>query len=365
MTRSVRKELALFPGLAAVLLLRAGEPMWFLGLAALATFLLLWPSIRSYHGQGVIITGGSRGLGLALAERFLKEGANVALLARDEEELERARTLLHDRAGSGCEIYPIVADVTHPEELREALDKARRCLRRVDILVNNAGSITVGDFEWTERKDFDALLELEVHAVVDSVRAVVPWFRAAGSGTIVNISSIGGKLGVPHLASYCAAKFALAGLSGAVGADLAADGIHVMAVFPGPMRTGSTVQIQLRGNHPKEYAWFTAADLLPFISVSPESAARRILRGISNGNAEIIFPMSARLAVMLRNLFPELFTWILRLSGRFFPTGGSPGLKTGRESKAWLEGRPWFQPLRARSDHAEIHFNQTKRSRIP
>jgi len=177
----------------------------------------------------------------------------------------------------------------------------------------------------------------------------------------VNICSIGGKVPVPHMSSYCAAKFALAGLSAALHAELGAQGVTVLTVFPGLMRTGSVIQAVVKGDHEKEFAWFAAGDSIPLVSVSARYAARRILAGIRDGDAEVVFPVTMRLAELARSAFPELFALTMREAARFFPQGSSTERRTGAESRNWLHAQPWFGPLRLLSEKAQKEFNQTER----
>ena len=120
--------------------------------------------------------------------------------------------------------------------------------------------------------------------------ALLPEMRARRSGRIVNITSIGGKLGIPHLLPYSASKFAAVGFSQGLRAELAGDGIKVVTVCPGLMRTGSPRNAIFRGQHRSEYAWFSISDALPGLSISAESAARRIVAACRRGDAEVLFP---------------------------------------------------------------------------
>src|SRR5204863_2590958 len=128
-----------------------------------------------------------------------------------------------------------------------------------------------------------------VHTTLD----VMPDMRARREGRIVNISSIGGKVSVPHLLPYSASKFALVGLSEGLRAELAKDGIVVTTVCPGLMRTGSPRNAQFKGQHRAEYAWFTLSDSMPFFSQSAERAARQILSACRHGEAEVVLSLPA------------------------------------------------------------------------
>ena len=127
-----------------------------------------------------------------------------------------------------------------------------------------------------------------------TMRAAIPHMRRHGGGRIVNISSIGGKIGVPHLAAYCAGKFALAGLSSALTPELARDNIVVTTVCPGLMRTGSPFNAWFKGRHRQEFAWFAIADSLPLLSANGRRAAAQIVDAMRHGDAELVITWAAR-----------------------------------------------------------------------
>ncbi|HZZ58222.1 MAG TPA: SDR family oxidoreductase [Opitutaceae bacterium] len=357
MNRGMRRELAGVAALGAAAMLLCGrrKSAGVLGLAFAG--LRWWPDPgESFAGQSVVITGGSRGLGLALAEAFLLEGAKVALLARDEPELERARALLIERTGH----HPITVpcDVTDRAGLATVLPRVSRAFGRVDILVNNAGAMVVGPFDRTRRADFESLMDIHVHAVVSATQAVMPVFRRQGGGRIVNICSVGGKIAVPHLSAYCAAKFALAGLSETMAAELAGRRIQVTTVFPGLMRTGSAIHAETFGQPEKEFTWFALGAILPGLSVSAEGAARRILNAVRYGDTEVVFPSSAKLAVFARTHYPELFAFVCRRAAKYFPAARAGLRSSGAASAAALDRRFWFKPIRILAERAERRWNQ-------
>jgi short-subunit dehydrogenase len=359
MSRGIRRELAFLTGLTSLALLTKRKKTWAAALGLGAAALHFFPGDYSFRNRAIVITGGSRGLGLALAEEFLRAGARVALLARDSDELDRARALAQERVSG--EIITLSCDVTKRPELARALEQIEGVFGTVDILVNNAGAITVGPFESMERPDFASLLELQVHAIVDAVQLVLPRFRQNGAGRIVNICSVGGRIAVPHMAAYCAAKFALAGLSASLNAELSVSGVTVTTVFPGLMRTGSPMQAVVKGDHEKEFAWFAAGDVVPGLSVSARYAAKKILAGVRGADSQVIFPSTSQLAVLAQANFPELFALVLRQAARFFPQGQSTERRTGAESRTWLQNQPWFGPLRLLSEKAEKDYNQSEK----
>ena len=361
MNKGLFKEWALVAGLASagLYLGRQKGLAAFFGLTA-AGLACLPGKTFDYRDKVVLITGGSRGLGMALAAGFLQEGAKVGLLARDADELLLAQELLITRIESAhsSDFYLAACDVTDKLALTTAIGQVKDHFGRLDVLVNNAGTIAVGPFETMERADYDALLNLQVHAVVDAVQAALPAFLRVGEGRVVNICSIGGQLPVPHMATYCAGKFALAGLSETMAAELAPHNIKVTTVYPGLMRTGSPIQAIFKGDTEKEYAWFQSGDVLPGVSVSADEAARHIIEGTRNGDAQVVFPLVTKLGILGHSLLPETFALIMRTAAAFFPKGQGRVRKTGAQSQQWLDRRVWYKPLKGVQERAELRFNQ-------
>jgi NAD(P)-dependent dehydrogenase (short-subunit alcohol dehydrogenase family) len=180
-----------------------------------------------FKGKCVLVTGGSRGLGLVLAREFADEGARVAICARDPRELERAQ---RDLAARGAEVFAFPCDVTDRAQVAELIEVVTRRFGRIDVLVNNAGVIQVGPLEVMTLEDFEQAMNVHFWGPLYTTLAVLPQMRARRDGRIVNVSSIGGKVAVPHLVPYSASKFALAGLSDGLRAELAKDNVMVTTV---------------------------------------------------------------------------------------------------------------------------------------
>src|SRR6185295_10426807 len=208
------------------------------GTAVLGAALLLKSLRRNramdFQDRVALITGGSRGLGLLIARELGRLGARAVLAARDEHELARASADLTDR---GVAVSTVVTDLSTPSEAERAVDHCIGTFGRLDVLVNNAGVITVGPFDHMSNADFREAMAIHFWAPLYTLQAALPFMRMNGGGRVVNVSSIGGKLGVPHLAAYCASKFALTGLSQSVRAELARENILITTVCPGLMRT--------------------------------------------------------------------------------------------------------------------------------
>lgn len=287
----------------------------------------------------VLITGGSRGLGLALAEEFARQGARLAICARQKTSLELARQKLSDM---GAEVLALASDVSAQEQVELLIERVNSHFGRIDVLVNNAGIITVGPQQTMTMQDYVDAMNTMFWGMVYPTLAVLPIMRAQGSGHIVNITSIGGKVSVPHLLPYSCAKFAAVGFSQGLHAELARERIGVTTVVPGLMRTGSHVNAFVKGNRQAEYTLFGLLATLPFTSTSAASAARQIVRAVSRNETELIITPQARLMARLHGLMPGLTTNVLSLANRALPRAGEEDSKrlTGRESRtpmgAWL-----------------------------
>jgi short-subunit dehydrogenase len=292
-------------------------------IAGLGLAYLGFRQARRYRlsGRVVAITGGSRGLGLALARSFLRRGARVALLARDPEALERARQLL---AGSGT-VFVRPCDVRDEQQVNEAMRDVRHELGEVDVLVNNAGTITVGPMDTMTSEEYRESLDVFFWGPLHATLAVLPEMRKRQSGRIVNISSIGGKISVPHLLPYSVGKFALAGFSEGLRAELTRDNVYVTTVYPGLMRTGSPRNAEFKGKHRAEYTWFLLSDSTPGLSVNADRAARQIIKACEYGKTELILTVPAKLAIKAHALFPSVSSAVLSAVNRALPEPGDLG----------------------------------------
>ncbi|MEY2480939.1 MAG: hypothetical protein QOI04_1866 [Verrucomicrobiota bacterium] len=309
----------------------------------------------SFPGKVVFITGGSRGLGLTLARKFCSQGARVAILARDENELTRARDGLIRR---GADVIAIQCDLLHHSHIESAVRYTIEHFGKIDILVNNAGIIEVGPLSHMTREDFERSMALHFWAPYELIMRVLPEMRKAGGGRIVNISSVGGKVAVPHMAPYCASKFALTGFSDSIRAELAAENILVTTVAPGMMRTGSHVQAKFKGDHESEYAWFASASALPLASISAERAAAKIVRACSRGKPFLMMPVPTRLFMIANAIFPNLTARVLNFANSLFPSAGPADgkeLRSGTELRSRARVPQW---LKERGNRAVAEHNE-------
>jgi NAD(P)-dependent dehydrogenase (short-subunit alcohol dehydrogenase family) len=237
------------------------------------------------------------------------------------------------------QVIGVRCDVSDLTAVAESLQAVVERFGRIDVLINNAGVIQVGPVEHMALADYESAMDVHFRGPLHTMLWAIPYFKRQGGGRIVNIASIGGKIPVPHLAPYVASKFALVGLSGSLRAELAKDGIVITTVSPGLMRTGSPINVTVKGQHEREFAWFVIADSLPGLSMASRRAARQILEACRRGRAEIILTLPARLAAALYGLAPDLFVKIASAVNVLLPgpVGGSGDeARLGRDStSAW------------------------------
>jgi NAD(P)-dependent dehydrogenase (short-subunit alcohol dehydrogenase family) len=312
-------------------------------LAARAT-LRRW---RAYDFQDkvVLITGGSRGLGLVLARQALRQRAHVAICARDTLELGRAREelelerALNDLGQGEGRVLTVPCDVTVREQVQVMVHTVQQHFGRIDVLINNAGMIQVGPAELMTLEDYEEAMKVHFWGPLYAVLAVLPAMRQRRQGRIVNIASIGGKLSMPHLLPYNASKFALVGFSEGLRAELAKDDIVVTTVCPGLMRTGSPRNALFKGQHRAEYTWFSISDALPLVSQSAERAARQIIAACNRGDAEVVLSLPAKLATAVHGLFPGYTADLLGLANTLLlpgPGGIGTAQRPGKDSASQL-----------------------------
>lgn len=323
------------------------------GAGAYLAYRWLWPGYN-FAEKNVLITGGSRGLGLVLARELARRGARIAVCSRDPDELSKA---FDELSRTGARVVAAECDVTDQTRVREFVAVARQRLGPIDVLVNNAGIIGVGPLEEQTLEDFELSMRTHFWAALYTTLEVVPEMKARRTGRVVNISSFGGKVAVPHMLPYVAGKFALTGLSHGLRAELMRHGVVVTTVCPGLMRTGSHLNAEFKGQHEKEYLWFAAGNAVPGLSTSAESAARTILRGVALGDAEVVLTLPAKLAVMAQGVCPGLVSAAMEVTNRFVlpdPGGVGPTRVKGSASRGLMPPAVTTLPDRAAAANNEV-----------
>ncbi|WP_097132187.1 SDR family NAD(P)-dependent oxidoreductase [Spirosoma fluviale] len=295
-----------------------------------------------FRDKTVLITGGSRGLGLELARLLAKEGANLALCARDADELDRAEAELE---ALGASVYTEVCDVTNKVHIDQFAENVRQALGPVDVLINNAGTIIVTPYEHATEDDFRQAMDTHFWASFYMINAVLPQMLARDTretihrrGSIINITSIGGKLAVPHLLPYATSKFAMVGYSEGLRAELLTKGIYVTTIVPGLMRTGSPRNAIFKGQNEKEYAAFKISDSIPFFTIDSTDAARDVIDACRYGEAERTITLSAKVGAALQGVAPNLMAEAMGIVNDWLPAPGGISEKRafGKDSESKL-----------------------------
>ena len=312
-------------------------------------------AVSDLRCQVVLITGGSRGLGLALAHEFANRDCRLAICARDGDELARARKQLEER---GARVQAIQCDVGDRDQVRHMVDEVIGYYGHIDVLVNNAGTISVAPIENLELTDFEQAMDVMFWGAVYPTLAVLPQMQRRAQGRIVNITSIGGKISVPHLVPYSCAKFATVAFSEGLRAELDPYGIKVVTIVPGLMRTGSHLNAKFKGNASREFAWFGIGAATPIFSISARRAARSIVRATERGSAEVILSLPAQVAARVHGLAPELTAPVLNLVNRWIlPRAGDSPSVSGRQAQSELNSRI-FDAVTALGQSAAKEFNE-------
>jgi short-subunit dehydrogenase len=263
--------------------------------------------MSAWNGKTAIVTGGSSGLGLAIAAALVEAGANVTIAARDADKLQTAAKQLQSR-GTG-NVLPISADITQPSDVERMVAETLARFGRLDMLVNNAGSSARGDVLTTTTNDFRQLMELNFFALVSCTRAALEPLLAS-QGHVVNIGSLAAKCASRYMGAYAASKFPVAAYSQQLRLELAERGLHVLLVCPGPIAS----------DVPRTYS---GTDTLPEAArkpgagvkvgrIQPDQLARQILRACERRRPELVVPGKARLLFAIAQLSPSLGDWLLR-----------------------------------------------------
>jgi short-subunit dehydrogenase len=314
-------------------------------------------------GEVALVTGASRGLGLLLATELAQRGCRLLICARDQAELDRAAERLR---ATGAAVATVTCDITREESVALLMDRAREHYGRLDILISNAGIIRVGPVESTTPADFEEALAVMAVAPARLALAALPLMRAQGHGRIVTITSLGGKLAVPHLMPYSMAKFAAVGFSDGLRAELGRGPVTVTTVVPGLMRTGSHVNAEFAGRRDQEFTWFSLGASLPLVSMDAERAARQIVAGVAQRRAEVFLTPAGQVAGRLAGVAPGLTTAVLhRVQNLALPApdGDRTAVPGHRLHPALSE--PVFGALTRMGRAASARFNELRAAGRP
>jgi NAD(P)-dependent dehydrogenase (short-subunit alcohol dehydrogenase family) len=323
---------------------------------------------RSLTGLSAVVTGGSRGLGLLIAEQLVVRGCAVTIAARDEEELEAARDRL-TRGRAGAAVRTARCDVTDRSQVNALMAEAAQAQGGLDVVVANAGIIQVAPLDALGPEDFASASGTIFMGSVHTALEALPWLRRSpAGGRIALIGSVGGLVAAPHLLPYSCAKFAVAGLAEGLQAELAGSSVSVTAVHPGLMRTGSHLAAEFGGRREREFGWFSAVAGNPLLSMDARRAAARIVTAVERRRTRLVLTPAAKAADLGRGVAPVLTTKLTGLMVRALPAapyeGDAPSTAPGREvaeaadrdlPPVWRRLRTWGSAL---NDRASARLNQ-------
>ncbi len=255
-----------------------------------------------WHDKRVLVTGGSSGLGLALAQEFAAQGARVALLARNPKRLQQAAATL---AGGPERTLLLPADITQADQVTAALETLREQWQGLEVLVNCAGRSARGAIQQQTPQQFHALMELNFYALVRCTQAALPLLLAS-RGHVINIGSLASKLAPRFMGAYPASKFAVAAYSQQLRLELGEQGLHVLLVCPGPIAREKTRTYQAQDDPslPPEAGRPGAGARVK--QLDPHKLARQILRACQKRRVELVVPGKVRLLLALSALWPTL-----------------------------------------------------------
>jgi 3-dehydrosphinganine reductase len=254
----------------------------------------------SFRGRRALVTGGSSGIGRALALALVREGAHVAILARGRERLAEVHRELEGAAGFGQCVVSVAADVADAEETARAVSEAASALGGLDLLVNDAGLALARREADTTLADYRRMLDVDFLGMVHATRAALPHLLAAHRADVVNVTSLVALLPITGYAAYGPAKAAATTWSEILRQELAPHGVRVATVFPPDTDTPQLAE-ENRGKPPETRALAGGAGLL-----SADAVAAAILLGVARGKAQIVPGASARGVALLARLFPGL-----------------------------------------------------------
>ena len=258
------------------------------------------------HGKVALITGGSSGIGAALATEFTRRGGHVVLMARHGDALD---AMARDLRAKGARVLTIAGDVRSAEVVAEAAKLARREFGRIDWVFANAGWSVYGDFETLELADYERQFEVNVFGVMRTIKEVLPDLKAQ-KGRIVITGSVSGHVCFPGRSAYAMSKFAVRALASSLAIELYPAGVSVTLATPGYVAT-ATRQMDRFGNkdpHAKDPA---PARLL----MDPRDVACQMINAAWCRKMEVVITWHGRLLVTLQRLFPSLIPHVLRVTG--------------------------------------------------
>lgn len=273
--------------------------------------------------QVVAITGGGRGLGLAIARRFAARGCRLSICGRDGEVIDRA---VAEFRRQGVDAFGMACDPSDAGQAKDFITQTIATFGRIDVLVNNAGQCFVGPAVELAAADMEYALRHIFWVQFHPTMAALPHLRRRGRGRIVNVTSIGGKVPTPHQAAYNAAKHAAAGWTETLAVEVAKENIRVSNVTPPPLDNGAPLHVHFNGDRDAEFEWFARTLTSPTRATDADRAARAVVDAAEFGDAQRAVSPQSWLMQRAHGLMPNVTTALLALVDKTLPRSpASPG----------------------------------------
>lgn len=257
-----------------------------------------------FNDKLVIITGGSSGLGKALAKRFATSGAHVVLLARDKRKLETVYREIKTLSGPDLKVSIHSCDVSDMNAVEQTFQDIASSMGTPDILVNSAGILKEGYFEDLPLETFGHVMNINYLGIIHCIRAVLPYFKTKKKGRIINIASLGGKIGSFGYTAYCSSKFALVGLTETLRCELTPQNITLHLVCPGEFESPMVDELNTYRTHENKVLTQT----VPVLSL--DLVADEVMAGIRKNRYLIIPGRTARLVEKASRFLPAITRWV-------------------------------------------------------
>lgn len=255
---------------------------------------------RKLAGLRVLVTGASQGIGRALAVVAAQKGCRVLAAARSQPLLDELAAEIRKAGGT---IATVAADITKPEDRQAMVDAAMQQYGGLDVLINNAGIGATGHFMDSEPHVLRTIFETNFFGLTETTRAFLPLLKQGTTPAIVNVSSVVGRRALPARSLYSSSKFAVAGFSEAIRAELAKDGIQVIVVNPGLTQTNfSKNMLEQKARMQMDH----------MRGMTSEEVAEATLQAIAKGRNEVTLTLKGKLLVLVNRFFPWVVDFFAR-----------------------------------------------------
>ncbi len=254
--------------------------------------------MKLHHGDVVVITGASRGIGRATALAFAKKGCLIALLARDISKLDQVKSEVESL---GTKAMVVSCDVSKESDCFSAIDQVQTHWGKIDVLINNAGYGHYSTIEQLDTVGMDKIIRTNLFGAIWCIQAVLPWMKSKKRGHIVNVSTIISKRAFPHMGAYCMSKFALTGMDESLGLELRKYGIHVSLVCPGYTSTEFQQNSTLTGKRPH---------LRQKLGMKPETVASKILKAVECNIRRSHLTFDGKFLLLINKISPSFVDFI-------------------------------------------------------